>query len=147
MAQKTAKKRPAQSTFSDEEKAAMKELVRERRRASSGKADGEADALAKIAEMQDSDRKIAERIHAIVKATAPNLAPKAWYGMPAYARDDKVVLFFQSAHKFKSRYSTLGFQDAAHLDDDEFWPVAFALTKLTPAVEAKIAELVKRAAR
>ena len=101
--------------------------------------------LAKIAEMPDSDRVMAERLHAIVKASAPDLAPKTWYGMPAYAKDGKVVCFFQSADKFKSRYATLGFNDSANLDEGAMWPTAFALKELTAAEEAKITELVKRA--
>ncbi len=100
--------------------------------------------LEKIAEMPESDRAIAERLHAIIKASAPELSPKTWYGMPAYARDGKVVCFFQSSHKFKTRYSTFGFSDAANLDDGTMWPTAFALTKLTAADEAKISGLVKK---
>lgn len=126
--------------------AAMRETLDERRRARSGKVDGESDVLAKIAEMPKSDRVIAERIHAIVKEKAPTLAPKTWYGMPAYAKDGKVVCFFQSGAKFKSRYATLGFQQDANLDDGDFWPTAFALKKLTPDIEAKIGKLVKKAA-
>ncbi len=147
------KKKSARSTsagvsnlLSDEERAAMKETLKERRRALSGEADGESDVLTKIAEMAEPDRAIAKRIHAIVKASAPTLSPKTWYGMPAYAKDGKVVCFFQSGLKFKTRYATLGFQDKANLDDGEMWPTAFALTELTPAVEAKIGKLVKRAA-
>jgi len=147
------KRKPARSTtarrstlLSDEERAAMKETLNERRRAASGKADGEADVLAKIAEMQEPDRGIARRLHALIKASAPSLSPKTWYGMPAYARDDKVVCFFQSGQKFKSRYATFGFQQAANLDDGEMWPTSFALTKLTPAVEERIGKLVKKAA-
>ena len=128
------------------EQAAMRETLNERRRARSGKVDEEGDVLAKIAEMPKSDRVIAERIHAIVKATAPNLAPKTWYGMPAYTKDGKVVCFFQSGAKFKSRYATLGFQQDANLDDGDFWPTSFALMKLTPVIEAKIGKLVKKAA-
>ena len=120
----------------------MKERVRELK---SGKADGESDLLAKIAEMKEPDRSMAKRIHAIVRASAPELAPKTWYGMPAYARDEKVVCFFQSAQKFKARYATFGFNDAAKLDDGAMWPVAFALKELTPAAEERIATLVKRA--
>jgi uncharacterized protein YdhG (YjbR/CyaY superfamily) len=116
--------------------------VRERK-----KETGEADLLGKIAEMPDSDRVMAERIHAIVKATAPELAPKTWYGMPAYARDGKVVCFFQAADKFKARYATFGFSDTASLDEGAMWPTSWALTKLTAEDEAKIAELVRRAVR
>jgi uncharacterized protein YdhG (YjbR/CyaY superfamily) len=110
------------------------------------KADGEGDVLAKIAEMREPDRKMAERIHAIVKASAPALSPKTWYGMPAYARDGEVVCFFQSAQKFKARYATFGFSDKANLDEGELWPTTFALKELTPAAEARIAALVRRAA-
>jgi len=136
--------------FTAEERAAMQELVQERKAAAHrGKrataADEESAVLAKIAAMPDADRAIAERLHAIVKATAPELAPRLWYGMPAYARDGKVVCFFQGAHKFNTRYATLGFSDAAHLDDGAIWPVAFAVQELTAAEEARIAALVKRA--
>src|ERR1700752_5188274 len=147
------KKKAARSTstklsklLSDEERAAMKETLKERRRALSGEADGESDVLAKIAEMPEPDRSIARRLLAVIKASAPSLSPKTWYGMPAYAKDRKVVCFFQSGQKFKSRYATLGFQDAANLDDGDLWPTSFALKTLTPAVEAKVAQLVKRAA-
>jgi uncharacterized protein YdhG (YjbR/CyaY superfamily) len=126
--------------FSKEERAAMRERAQELKRAG-----GEEDLLAKIAEMPTADRALAERLHAIVKASAPGLAPKTWYGMPAYARDGDVVCFFQSAHKFKARYATFGFSDKANLDDGALWPTAFALKELTPAVEKKIAELVKKA--
>jgi len=126
--------------FSAEEKAAMKERARELKSAG-----GEADVLAKIKEMPDSDRAMAERVHAIVKKTAPELTPRTWYGMPAYSKDDKVVCFFKSAHKFKSRYATLGFSDRANLDDGAMWPTDFALKKLTRAEEKRIAELVKQA--
>jgi uncharacterized protein YdhG (YjbR/CyaY superfamily) len=131
--------------FTAEERAAMKERARELKAASAGKADGERDVLAKIAEMPEPDRAKAERLHAIVKATAPDLSPRTWYGMPAYAKDGKVVCFFQSAHKFKSRYATIGFSDAANLDDGAMWPTSFALEKLTAAEEKKISALVKRA--
>jgi uncharacterized protein YdhG (YjbR/CyaY superfamily) len=140
--QKSAKRKKPEG-FTDEEKLAMKERVRELK--ASGKADGESEVLAKIAEMQESDRAMAERIHAVVKASAPELAPRTWYGMPAYAKDGKVVCFFQSGEKFKSRYATFGFSDKANLDDGAMWPNAFALTKLTADVEAKIAALVKQA--
>lgn len=132
--------------LSVEERAAMKETLRERKRALSGEADGESDVLAKIAAMAEPDRSIARRLHAIVKASAPTLSPKTWYGMPAYARDGKVVCFFQSGQKFKSRYATVGFQEAANLDDGDFWATSFALKKLTAPVEQKIARLVKKAA-
>jgi uncharacterized protein YdhG (YjbR/CyaY superfamily) len=134
--------------LTDEELAALKETVKERKAAArGGKADGESDLLAKIAEMPKADRVLAERIHAIVKASAPVLSPKTWYGMPAYANQDgKVVCFFTAAAKFKSRYATFGFEEAAHLDEGTMWPTSWALTKLTAADEKKIAELVKKAA-
>ncbi|MFD4181413.1 iron chaperone [Rhodococcus sp. NPDC058514] len=137
--------------FTDEERAAMKEHAQElktavRRGPRATKADGEKDVLEKIAAMAESDRAMAERIHAIVRAGAPDLTPKLWYGMPAYARDGKVVCFFQSAEKFKARYATLGFNDTAHLDDGAMWPTAFALTTLTAADETRIGELVTKAA-
>jgi hypothetical protein len=128
-----------------EERAAMKELLEERKRASSGQADGERDVLAKIAELPEPDRALAERLHAIITASAPALTPRTWYGMPAYAKDGKVVCFFQSAHKFKARYATLGFSDEAKLDDGTMWPTAFALTELTAADETRIGALVKQA--
>ena len=134
--------------FSDEERAAMKNRAQELKaeaRASKDKADGEADLLAKMAEMSKSDRAIAERIHAIVKANAPALSPKTWYGMPAYAKDGKIVCYFQPARKFDTRYSSFGFNDAAKLDDGSMWPIAFALTKLTAADEKRIGALVKKA--
>jgi uncharacterized protein YdhG (YjbR/CyaY superfamily) len=134
--------------FTDEEKAAMQERAREAKaEAKKGKkADGESDLLAKIAEMSEPDRSMAERVHAIVKASAPGLSPKTWYGMPAYANSDgKVVCFFQSAAKFKARYATLGFNDSAHLDDGDMWPTSYALKELTPAVETRIGALVKKA--
>jgi len=136
----------ASELLSAEERAAMKETLNERRRARSGDVDGEADLLAKIAEMPAGDRRMAERIHRIVKASAPTLTSRTWYGMPAYARDGKVVCFFQSGQKFKTRYATLGFQQDANLDEGEMWPTAFALAKLTPAVERRIGELVREAA-
>ncbi len=142
------RKKPTRSTpasaFTAEEKAAMKELVKERK-ASANKADAEAECLAKIAEMEPSDRKMAERLHKIITLNAPQLAPKTWYGMPAYAQDGNVVCFFQSAGKFKARYATLGFTDKANLDDGEMWPTYYAIKTLTKADEARIAELVKRA--
>jgi uncharacterized protein YdhG (YjbR/CyaY superfamily) len=124
----------------------MRERARELKAAGT-KADGERDVLEKIAAMQGQDRAIAERIHAIVKATAPDLSPRTWYGMPAYAKGDKIVCFFQSAQKFKSRYATLGFSDKANLDKGAMWPTYFALKELTPAEEAKITALVKKAVR
>jgi uncharacterized protein YdhG (YjbR/CyaY superfamily) len=129
--------------FTDEEKAAMKARARELK---ANEADVESTVLAAIAELPEPDRGMAERIHAIVKASAPTLSPKLWYGMPAYAMDGKVVCFYQSAQKFKTRYATLGFNDKANLDDDAMWPVAFALKEMTASVEARIAELVKKAA-
>jgi uncharacterized protein YdhG (YjbR/CyaY superfamily) len=130
--------------FTAEERAAMRERAKELK-AATGRAEGEKAVLEKIAEMPASDRAIAERLHALVTETAPALSPKTWYGMPAYARDGKVVCFFQSADKFKSRYATLGFSDAANLDEGAMWPTAFALKELTGAQEKKIAALVKRA--
>jgi hypothetical protein len=130
--------------FTDEERAAMRARVQEQK-ADALKADGESAALAAIAAMSGSDRAMGERLHAIIKASAPALSPKTWYGMPAYARDGKVVCFFKCAQKFKTRYATLGFSDAANLDDSAMWPVEFALTELTPAAEARIAALVKQA--
>ena len=130
--------------FTAEERAAMKERARELKAEARG-ADGERAVLEKIAEMPEPDRAMAERVHAIVKAAAPDLSPKTWYGMPAYAKDGKVVCFFQSAHKFKARYATLGFSDTASLDEGAMWPVAFALKELTAAEERKIAALVKKA--
>jgi uncharacterized protein YdhG (YjbR/CyaY superfamily) len=130
--------------FTDEERAAMKERAQELK-AEARKADGESDVLAKIAEMRGSDRAMAKRLHAIIKASAPSLSPKTWYGMPAYAKDGKVVCFFQSAEKFKSRYATFGFSDEANLDKGAMWPTSFALKELTAAEEAKIGTLVKKA--
>jgi uncharacterized protein YdhG (YjbR/CyaY superfamily) len=132
--------------FTDEERAALKERAQElKAEARLNKADGESDVLAKIAEMPEPDRTLAERLHALIKARAPALSPRTWYGMPAYARDGKVVCFFQSAHKFKARYATLGFSDQANLDEGALWPIAFALRELTPTVEAKVVELVQQA--
>ena len=133
------------NVLSAEERAAMKELVQERKAQARGE-DGESAVLGKIAEMPQPDRAMAERLHAIVKASAPSLSPKTWYGMPAYAKDDKVVCFFQSAAKFKARYATFGFSDKADLDDGNMWPTYFALKQLTAAEEKKIARLVKKAA-
>ena len=143
-------KKATQKGFTDEERAAMKERVQElkaegRRGSKKGKADGESDVLAKIAEMKGPDRAMAERIHEIVKASAPDLSPRTWYGMPAYAKDGKVVCFFQSAEKFKSRDATFGFNDTANLDEGAMWPTAFALKELDAAGEAKIGALVKKA--
>jgi uncharacterized protein YdhG (YjbR/CyaY superfamily) len=139
-----------ESGFTAEERDAMKERAAElkaeaRRGSRAAKGDGEGDVLAKIAEMPEGDRAMAERVHAIVKATAPNLSPKTWYGMPAYAKDGKVVCYFQSAHRFKSRYATFGFNDTAKLDQGGMWPTSFALKELTAAEEAKISKLVKKA--
>jgi len=135
------------AAFTDDERAAMKERAKEVKAARSSKrVDGTTDVLAKIAELPDGDRELAERIHAIVTERAPGLEPKTWYGMPAYAKDGKIVCFFQPAAKFKARYSTLGFNDAALLDDGTMWPTAFALTTLTDADADRIGELVARAA-
>ena len=141
--------KPANSTtFSDEERAAMKERAKEQKaeaRRGADRADGERDVLAKIAEMSGPDRALGERLHALITASAPGLSPRLWYGQPAYAKDGKVVCFFQPADKFKTRYSTLGFSDEANLDDGAMWPTSFALTKLTAADEARIGALVKKA--
>ena len=134
--------------FTDEERAAMKNRAQELKaeaRANKKKADGESDVLAKIAEMQEPDRAMAKRLHAIIKASAPTLSPKTWYGMPAYAKDDKIVCFFQSAQKFNTRYATLGFSDEANLDEGALWPTSFALKELTATEEARISALVKKA--
>jgi uncharacterized protein YdhG (YjbR/CyaY superfamily) len=153
-AQESAKRRRATDEtsegFTAEERAAIKERAQElkaaaRRGQRAGKADGERDVLAKIAEMSEPDRAMAERLHAIITASAPALSPRTWYGMPAYGKDGKVVCFFQSAQKFNSRYATFGFNDAANLDDGAMWPTAFALRELTPAEEARIVALVKKA--
>jgi uncharacterized protein YdhG (YjbR/CyaY superfamily) len=150
--QKSAKSTTATNKKSkgstDEERAAMKERARELKaevRANKSRADGESDVLAKIAEMQGPDRAMAKRLHAIVKASAPALSPKTWYGMPAYAKDGKVVCYFQSAQKFNSRYATFGFSDEANIDEGAMWPTSFALTELTAADEARIGALVKKA--
>ncbi len=140
----------ASKGFTDEERAAMRARAQEqkaeaRRGPRAGKADGESDVRAKIAEMPEPDRAMAERLHAIITAGAPGLSPRTWYGMPAYAKDGNVVCFFQSAQKFNTRYATLGFSDKANLDDDAMWPTAFALKELTAATEAKISALVKKA--
>ena len=149
-AQKSAKSTTASGKtfkgFTDEERAAMKEHVQELKAASrADKADGESAVLAKIAEMPEPDRALGERLHAIIKANAPVLSPRLWYGMPAYAKNGKVVCFFQSAQKFNTRYATFGFSDAANLDEGALWPVAFALKELTATEEARIATLVKKA--
>ena len=146
--QKSAKSTTA--IFTDEERVAMKERVQEQKAAArrsprADKSGGESDVLAKIAEMPEPDRVMAERLHAIIKASAPALSPRLWYGMPAYAKDGKVVCFFQSAQKFNTRYATFGFSDEANLDKGALWPTAFALTELTAADEAKIGALVKKA--
>ena len=144
-----AARKSAQTKFTDEEKAAMKERARElkteARRGPRAKDDGEADVLAKIAEMQKSDRAMAKRVHAIVKETAPDLVPRTWYGMPAYAKDGKVVCYFRNATKFKTRYATFGFSDKANLDDGGMWPTDFAVKELTADIERRIGALVKQA--
>jgi len=140
----TAKK--SQEAFTAEERAAIKERVKETKAAAED-ADGESALLAKIAEMVDSDRTMAKRLHAVIKASTPTLSPRLWYGMPAYAKDGKTICFFQPARKFKTRYATFGFNDAANLDDGTMWPTAFALTKLTAADEARIGALLKKAVR
>ena len=136
--------------FTAEERAAMKDRAQElkaagRRGSRAGKADGESELLAKLAEMNEPDRVLGERLHAIIKASAPSLSPKTWYGMPAYAQDGKIICFFQSAQKFNSRYAMLGFSDKANLDDGAMWPVYYALAELTPDTEARIVALVKQA--
>ncbi len=143
-AKSTAATKKKAEGFTDEERAAIKERVRETK-AVADKADGESEVLAKIAEMAEPDRAMAKRLHAVIKASAPALSPRTWYGMPAYAKDGKVVCYFQPAQKFKTRYATLGFSDAAHLDEGAMWPNAYALTKLTAADEARIGGLVKKA--
>ena len=150
--QKSAKSSTGEAPkgFTDEERAAMSERAQElkaaaRRGSSANKADGESDVLAKIAEMSEPDRALAERLHALIKASAPALSATTWYGMPAYAKDGKVICFFQSAQKFKTRYATLGFSDKANLDEGAMWPTAFALKELTPAEAARIVALVKKA--
>jgi uncharacterized protein YdhG (YjbR/CyaY superfamily) len=153
-AQRSAKRSTGKASkgFTDEERTAMRERAQElkadaRRGPRAGKADGESDVLAKIAEMPEPDRAMAERLHALIKASAPDLSPRTWYGMPAYAKDGKVVCFFQSAQKFKARYATLGFSDKANLDAGAMWPTSFALKELTAAEEKKIGVLVKKAVR
>ena len=138
----------SKAVFSDAEREAMKERVKEQKaeaRRGVNRAEGEKDLLAKVAEMQEPDRAMAKRIHEIVKAKAPELSPKTWYGMPAYEKDGKIVCFFQPADKFKARYATFGFNDSANLDEGSMWPTSYALKKLTPAAEKVISELVKRA--
>ena len=144
----SAKRTSTSGKFTAEERAAMKARAQELKaeeRASKNRAEGERDVLAAIAAMKGSDRAMAKRLHAIITASAPALWPKTWYGMPAYAKDGKVVCFFQGAQKFKTRYATFGFNDTANLDDGAMWPVTFALTELTAADEARIAALVKKA--
>ena len=147
---KTGATRSSANVWTEEERAAMQESARERKTASrrdpdKDRAEGERDVLAKIADMPEADRVMAERLHALVTATAPYLVPKTYYGMPAYAKDGKVICFFQAASKFKVRYATFGFQPDASLDDGAMWPIAYALTKLTAADQARIAALVKKA--
>jgi hypothetical protein len=149
-AKSTTAKNKTSGGFTDEERAAMKEHAQElktvaRRGPRAAKAEGESDVLAKIAEMPEPDRALGERLHAIIKTSAPALSPRTWYGMPAYAKDGKIVCFFQPAQKFKTRYATLGFNDAANLDEGTMWPVTYALTELTAADEARIGALVKKA--
>jgi uncharacterized protein YdhG (YjbR/CyaY superfamily) len=152
--EKTTTRRPggrkADNVWSEEERAAIQEYARERKRTArrdpaAERAAGEQDVLAKIASLDEPDRAMAERLHAIVKATAPELSSRTWYGSPAYYRDGGLICYFQERAKFKARYATLGFSDKAHLDDGTMWPVVYALTELTPAVEERIAALVKRA--
>src|SRR5258708_25054968 len=148
VAQSTTAKGKKVKGFSDEERAAMKTRAKELKaeaRAEQNRVDGENEALAAIAALQEPDRVLAERLHAIIKANAPALSPKTWYGMPAYAKDDKIVCFFQSAQKFNTRYAEIGFSDAANLDEGALWPACSALTKLTDAEEAKIVALLKKA--
>jgi hypothetical protein len=149
-AKSTTAKDKTSAGFTAEERAAMKEHAQElktaaRRGPRAAKADGESDVLEKIAEMMEPDRVMAERLHALIKACAPDLSPRTWYGMPAYAKNGKIVCFFQPAQKFKTRYATLGFNDPANLDDGTMWPVAYALTELTAADEARIGALVRKA--
>jgi uncharacterized protein YdhG (YjbR/CyaY superfamily) len=154
MAQKAATKKASRASagFTDEERAAMKEYAAERKLAArrggrASKADGERDVLAKIAEMPEPDRAVAERIHAVVMSAAPDLVPRTWYGMPAYSKDGDVLCFFQGAYKFKARYATIGFSDKANLDQGAMWPTSYALVELTTAEEKKISTLVKKAVR
>jgi hypothetical protein len=148
MSPKTDTRKPVKKTskgLTDIERAAMKDRIQELKSARSGKTDGESEVLAKLEAMQEPDRTMGKRLHAIIKAAAPGLSARTWYGMPAYAKDGKVVCFFQSGRKFKTRYCTFGFQDAANLDQGNFWPTGFALKALTPAEEERIAALVKQA--
>jgi len=150
-AKSTTAKTKTYEGFTEDERDAMKQRAQElktagRRGSRAGKADGESEVLAKIAEMQEPDRVIGERLHALIKASAPDLTPRLWYGMPAYAKGGKLVCHFQPAQKFKTRYATLGFSDAANLDEGAIWPVSYALTELTAAVEARIGALVQKAA-
>ena len=148
-AKRSATAEPKSKGFTTDEKAAMRERARELKaesRANASRADGERDLLAKIAEMPPADRAMAERLHKLITATAPQLAPKTWYGMPAYTKDGKIVCFFKAASKFESRYATFGFEENAKLDDGAMWATSWAITKLTPADEAKIGALVKKAA-
>ena len=142
---KSAGRDTTSKVWTDEERAAMVEHAAEMKRGRKGKPDGESDILAKIADMPESDRIMAERFHAIVKKTAPELEPRTWYGMPAYSKDGKLICFFQAAAKFKARYATFGFEENAKLDEGALWPTSFALTKLGPAEEAMIVELLKKA--
>ena len=149
-AKTTTAKNKTYEGFTDEERSAMKERAKEfkapaRRGSRGGKADGESEVLAKIADMTEPDRLLAERVHAVIKDSAPGISPTTWYGMPAYAKDGKVICFFQPAQKFKSRYATLGFSDKANLDEGAMWPVYYAVTELTAADEARIGALVKKA--
>jgi uncharacterized protein YdhG (YjbR/CyaY superfamily) len=144
-AKRTTTAKKSSSGFTAEERAAMKERVRELKAPRGSKADGESEVLAKIAAMGESDRAMAERFHAIVKASAPELVPRTWYGMPAYAKDGKVVCYFRDAHKFKTRYATLGFSDKANLDEGEMWPTDFAVMEINAKVEARISALIKKA--
>jgi uncharacterized protein YdhG (YjbR/CyaY superfamily) len=143
---KKSTKKPAKVSkgFTDQERAAMRERAREQKM-TAGKADGESDVLAKIAEMSTTDRVLAEQLHALIMASAPTLSPKTWYGMPAYTKDGQIICHFQPAEKFKTRYPTLGFSDKANLDDGDLWPVAFALNEFTSAVKEKIVALLKKA--
>ena len=145
-AKSTSAKSTASAGFSAEEKAAARERVRELK-AEAAKADGKAELLAAIARMQEPDRAVAKKVHALITAAAPGLTPKTWYGMPAYAKDGNVICYFQNAGKFKVRYQTLGFSDKAKIDDGVMWPIQYALTKMTPSEEAKITALVKKAVR
>ena len=139
------KNKSTQEGLSNEELGAMKERLQEKKKAAAGKVDGESDVLAKLNEMPEPDRSMGLRLHELIKASAPTLSARTWYGMPSYAKDGKVVCFFQSGQKFKTRYATLGFSDSANLDEGFFWPTAFALKEINPEVEAEIIKLVKKA--